>query len=113
MVKIKRIYDPASPGDGKRILVDRLWPRGVKKEDAAIDEWLKDVAPSGELRKWFGHDPAKWSDFRSRYRDELKEKPGIVERLRQEAQTRTVTLLFAAADAERNNAAVLKEIIGR
>ncbi len=113
MVKIKRVYDPASPGDGKRILVDRLWPRGVKKEDASIGEWLKDIAPSPGLRKWFGHDPAKWHDFRNRYKGELKEKTGIVERLRQEAQTRTVTLLFAARDAEHNNAVVLKEIIAR
>ncbi len=113
MVKIKRVYDPASPGDGKRILVDRLWPRGVKKEDAAIDEWLKDIAPSAELRKWFGHDPVKWHDFRRRYQGELKEKTGIVERLRREAQTGTVTLLFAASDAEHNNAAVLKEIVSQ
>ena len=113
MVKIKRVYDSASPDDGKRILVDLLWPRGLKKEDAAIDEWLKEIAPSGELRKWFGHDPEKWRDFRSRYRGELKKKTGIVERLRQEARTRTVTLLFAARDVEHNNAVVLKEIIVR
>ena len=113
MVKIKRVYDPVSPDDGKRILVDRLWPRGVKKEDASIDQWLKDIAPSAELRKWFGHDPAKWHDFRNRYTDELKEKTGIVDGLRREAQTRTVTLLFAARDAEHNNAVVLKEIIAR
>ena len=111
MVKIKRIYDPASPGDGKRILVDRLWPRGIRKEDASIDEWLKDIAPSAELRKWFGHDPAKWHGFKNRYRGELKGKSGIVDRLRQESQTQTVTLVFAAADAEHNNAAVLRDII--
>ncbi|MHB8909794.1 MAG: DUF488 domain-containing protein [Syntrophales bacterium] len=113
MVKIKRVYDPTSPGDGKRILVDRLWPRGVKKENAAIDEWLKDIAPSAELRKWFGHDPARWHDFRNRYKAELKEQSEVVERLRKEAQTRTVTLLFAARDAEHNNAVVLNEIIAR
>jgi uncharacterized protein YeaO (DUF488 family) len=113
MVKIKRIYDPASPDDGKRILVDLLWPRGLKKEDAAIDEWLKDVAPSPGLRKWFGHDPEKWRDFRRRYKDELKEKTGIVERLRQEVKAQTVTLLFAARDVEHNNAEVLREIIAR
>jgi uncharacterized protein YeaO (DUF488 family) len=68
MLKIKRIYDPASPDDGKRILVDRLWPRGLKKEDARIDEWLKDIAPSDELRKWFAHDPKKWNEFKERYK---------------------------------------------
>ncbi|MHB9097503.1 MAG: DUF488 domain-containing protein [Syntrophales bacterium] len=113
MVKIKRVYDPASPGDGKRVLVDRLWPRGLKREEAAIDDWLKDIAPSAELRKWFGHDPVKWHDFKNRYQGELKEKTGIVERLRQEARTRTVTLLFAARDAEHNNAVVLREVIAR
>lgn len=113
MVKIKRVYDPASPGDGKRILVDRLWPRGIKKEDASVDEWLKDIAPSAELRKWFGHDPAKWHDFRRRYRDELSQKEEIVEGLRQEAQTRTVTLLYAARDEEHNNAVVIREMVAR
>ncbi len=113
MVQIKRVYDPASPGDGRRILVDRLWPRGVRKEDASIDEWLKDIAPSAELRKWFGHDPARWQDFRDRYRGELKEKTEAVERLRRESQSQTVTLLFAARDAEHNNAVVLREILAR
>ncbi len=113
MLKIKRVYDPFSTDDGKRILIDRLWPRGIKKEKAHIDEWLKEIAPSGELRKWFGHDPARWHDFRNRYKAELKEQTEVVERLRQEAQTRTVTLLFAARDAEHNNAVVLKEIIAR
>ncbi|MGB4549271.1 MAG: DUF488 family protein, partial [Syntrophales bacterium] len=79
MLKIKRIYDPASPGDGRRILVDRLWPRGIRKEDAAIDEWLKELAPSAELRKWFAHDPAKWSEFQKRYRKELQDRSDVVD----------------------------------
>lgn len=111
MVKTKRAYDPPSRGDGKRVLVDRLWPRGIRKEAVKIDEWLKDIAPSNELRKWFSHDPAKWSEFRKRYIAELKEKRELVGKVRAEAKKGTVTLLFAAKDAERNNAAVLKELI--
>ncbi|HPC74574.1 MAG TPA: DUF488 domain-containing protein [Syntrophales bacterium] len=111
MLKIKRIYDPASPGDGRRILVDRLWPRGIRKEDAAIDEWLKELAPSAELRKWFAHDPAKWSEFQKRYRKELQDRSDVVDRLRKEAGKRTVTLLYSARDEKHNNAVVLKDII--
>lgn len=111
MVKTKRIYDPASPDDGKRILIDRLWPRGIKKEEAKIDEWLKDIAPSGELRKWFSHDPAKWQEFRKRYKDELKKKSELVEKLKAEAKKGNITLLFAAKDTEHVNAVVLKEVI--
>ena len=111
MVKIKRVYDPVSPGDGKRILVDRLWPRGIKKEDAAIDEWLKDIAPSNELRKWYAHDPAKWGKFKKRYKGELKDKTGIVDRLRQEAKKQTITLLYSSKVTEINNAVALKEFI--
>lgn len=92
MIKLKRIYDPVSPDDGKRILVDRLWPRGIKKEDARIDEWLKDIAPSDQLRKWFSHDPSKWEEFKRRYREELKDKKGLTERLRSEARRGQVTL---------------------
>lgn len=113
MVKIKRIYDPAAPADGKRILVDRMWPRGIKKEEAVLDEWLKELAPSTELRKWFGHDPAKWRDFRSRYKSELKGSADIIDRLRQESQRETITLLYAAKDVEHNNAVVLREIVAR
>ena len=108
---IKRIYEPPVPEDGKRILVDRLWPRGLSKDDARLDEWLKEVAPSDELRRWFGHDPAKWEEFRRRYRQELKTQGEILERLRNEARKGTVTLLFAAKDEERNNAVVLKEML--
>ena len=111
MVKIKRVYDQASASDGKRILVDRLWPRGIKKEAAAIDEWLKDIAPSTELRKWYSHDPAKWGEFKKLYQIELKDKIGIVDRLRQESKKRTITLLFSAKAMELNNAVALKEFI--
>jgi uncharacterized protein YeaO (DUF488 family) len=113
MVKIKRVYDQVSPSDGKRILVDRLWPRGIKKEAAAIDEWLKDIAPSTELRKWYSHDPAKWGEFKKRYKIELKDKIGIVDRLRQESKKLTITLLFSTKAMELNNAVALKEFIER
>jgi len=113
MLKIKRAYDPFSPGDGRRILVDRLWPRGIRKEEARIDEWLKDLAPSETLRKWFAHDPAKWREFSRRYRNELQDKADIIAALRSEAKKGTVTLLFAAKDTEHNNAVVLMEIIGQ
>jgi uncharacterized protein YeaO (DUF488 family) len=111
MIKIKRIYDAPVPEDGRRVLVDRLWPRGVSKDEARIDEWLKEVAPSDELRKWFGHDPEKWEEFRQRYREELKDHEGLLEQLRSEARKGAVTLLFAAKDAEHNNAVVLKEVL--
>ncbi len=111
MVKIKRVYERPSPNDGKRILVDRLWPRGIKKEDAAIDEWLKDIAPSTDLRKWYSHDPEKWEGFKKRYMAELKRKIETIERLRAESNKHTVTLLFSTKAAELNNAAALKEFI--
>lgn len=111
MIKIKRIYDPASPKDGKRILIDRLWPRGIKKDDAKIDEWLKDIAPSNELRQWFSHDPSKWEEFKRRYKKELKNKSEMLEMIREKAKISTITLLFAAKDIEHNNAVVLKEIL--
>lgn len=110
-INIKRVYDPVSPQDGRRILVDRLWPRGITKEKAGIDEWLKDIAPSNELRKWFSHDPLKWREFRDRYIKELKEKPDLLERLRAEAKKGNVTLLYSARDAEHNNARALKEAV--
>lgn len=113
MINLKRIYDPPSRADGKRILVDRLWPRGIKKEDARLDEWLKDIAPSDALRKWFAHDPDKWTEFKTRYRKELSGKKDSVQLLRDEAKKGTVTLLFSAKDIERNNAVVLKEVIDR
>jgi uncharacterized protein YeaO (DUF488 family) len=111
VVKIKRVYDPVSKDDGKRILVDRLWPRGLKKDAAKIDEWLKEVAPSDELRRWYGHDPSKWKEFRKRYMKELNEKAEPVARLRKDEKHGVLTLLFAAKDEAHSNAAVLKELL--
>lgn len=111
MVRMKRVYEPSEPEDGKRILVDRLWPRGIKKEDAKIDEWMKEIAPSTELRKWFSHVPAKWPEFRRRYKRELDERSDLVKRLIEEAKRGPITLLFAAKDTLHVNAAVLKEVI--
>ncbi len=110
-VRIKRIYDPVSPDDGKRILVDRLWPRGVKKGAAMIDEWMKDIAPSDELRRWFSHDVSKWREFRDRYEKELGQRSELLERLKKDARSGPVTLLFAAKDTEHNNAVVLRDVI--
>ncbi len=111
MVKIKRIYDPVSPDDGKRIYVDRLWPRGMKKEEVKMDEWLKDISPSDSLRKWFGHDPSKYNEFKSRYTKELEKHSEVLERIRKESKKETVTLLFSAKDIEHNNAIVLQELL--
>lgn len=107
---IKRVYEAAHEADGKRILVDRLWPRGLAKADAKVDLWLKDVAPSTELRKWFGHDPAKWEEFQKRYRAELKDNPALAE-LTAIVQEGTVTLLFAAKDTEHCHAVVLRDLL--
>ncbi|WP_243373762.1 DUF488 domain-containing protein [Geotalea sp. SG265] len=112
MLKIKRVYDTPQPGDGKRLLVDRLWPRGLAKEKAHVDDWIKDLAPSSELRTWFGHDPAKWEEFRRRYSEELNGHREQLAKLHAEAERETVTLLYAAKDDEHNNAVVLKELIG-
>lgn len=111
MIRLKRVYDPPSPEDGRRVLVDRIWPRGIRKEEAALDEWLKELAPSTDLRKWFGHDPQKWPEFRERYRAELAGEEETLARLAGEAKRETVTLLFAAKDEEHNNAVVLREIL--
>lgn len=113
MIRVKRIYDPPERTDGYRVLVDRLWPRGLAKEDARLSEWRPDLAPTHVLRKWFGHDPARWDEFRLRYRNEL-DAAGKMEELRllgARAAKETVTLLYAAADLERNNAEALKEIL--
>lgn len=110
-IAVKRVYEPAAAGDGQRVLVDRLWPRGVKKEDAHLDLWLKDVAPSDELRKWFGHDPDRWAEFRKRYREELKAKAAAIEELRALLAKGKVTLLFGAHDERHNNAVVLAEYL--
>jgi uncharacterized protein YeaO (DUF488 family) len=108
---LKRIYDPPADEDGRRILVERLWPRGVRKADAALDEWLREVAPSAELRRWYGHDPDKWPEFQRRYREELTARPDLLARLQAYADEGPVTLLFAAKDSERNSAAVLKAVL--
>jgi uncharacterized protein YeaO (DUF488 family) len=110
LVRLKRVYDDASPDDGTRVLVDRLWPRGRSREAAKVDLWLKDVAPSDALRHWFNHDPERWPEFRKRYRAELAENSEGLETLRRlAAGKKPVTLLFAAKDVEHNNAVVLKE----
>ena len=110
-VQIKRVYDERSPSDGYRVLVDRLWPRGIRKEDAAIDDWLRDLAPSTELRKWFGHDPDRWREFRKRYRAELRRRTATLKALRQRAAHQRVTLIYSASDTRLNQAAVIKEFI--
>ena len=111
MLKLKRVYDPCAKADGMRVLVDRLWPRGMKKEEAGVDLWLKEIAPSDALRKWFSHDPDKWQEFKKRYKKELEDGQDVIEDLKKAAQKETVTLLYAAKDTERNNAVVLKAII--
>lgn len=111
MVRIKRVYEAAAKGDGRRILVDRLWPRGLTKEKAAVDVWLKDVAPSNELRKWFGHDPERWAEFKRRYKAELKENPAGLKELRAELRKGPATLVYGAKDEEHNQAAALREMV--
>ncbi len=110
-LKTKRAYEPASPSDGKRYLVDRLWPRGVTREELAIDGWLKEIAPSDDLRKWFGHDPKKFPEFRRRFLEELTPRRELLDRLADEAREGAVTLIFGAKDAEHCNAGVLREIL--
>ncbi len=110
-IRIKRAYEPASSSDGTRILVDRLWPRGLKKADAAISRWMKEIAPSAELRKWFGHDPQRWQEFRRRYNAELARKRELVEELRTLAAQGPVTLIYSAHDEAHNQAVVLRETL--
>lgn len=112
-IKLKRIYAAAEAGDGRRVLVDRMWPRGVAKESARIDAWIKEIAPSGELRKWFGHDPDKWEEFKRRYFRELDGQSELIEDLRRQARRERVTLVYAAKDEQHNNAAALKEYLER
>ena len=113
MIELKRVYEKPSKNDGERILVDRLWPRGLKKEEAAVDAWMKDVAPSTELRKWFGHDPARWKVFQTRYRKELRERKDAVKELKQKTKKHKVTLVYGARDEEHNAAIVLKGVLER
>ncbi len=112
LIKIKRIYDKPSQDDGIRILVDRLWPRGLKKENAKIDMWIRDIAPSTELRKWFNHQSSKWQEFKQRYFKELEKKNHLIETLlKKEKEKGTITLLYAARDEKYNNAVALKEYL--
>ena len=110
-IRIKRVYEPPAPDDGFRVLVDRLWPRGLRKDAAALDAWRKDVAPSDALRRWFGHDVARWPEFRRRYVAELRDKGEALEALRALARERRLTLLFAARDEAHNDAVVLREVL--
>jgi len=110
-ITLKRAYEKASQRNGKRILVERLWPRGLRKEAAIIDEWLRDLAPSTQLRKWFGHEPSKWAEFKRRYWKELDAKPNVVAKLAKECSSHKVTFVFAARDEKFNNAVALKEYI--
>ena len=110
-VQLKRVYEPPSAGDGVRVLVDRLWPRGVRKSDAAIDRWLKEIAPSTELRRWFGHDPSRWGAFRRRYRAELAQYPDLLNELRATARKGPLTLVYAARDEVHNEAVVLRDLL--
>ena len=112
-IKLKRVYEPKSPSDGARILIDRLWPRGVTKKVAALDRWYRDLAPSTELRKWFGHDVDRWSEFRRRYVAELKEYREQLDELRRLARKGRVTLIFGARDEKHNDAVVLKSVLLR
>lgn len=111
MLRIKRVYEDSGASDGARYLVERLWPRGMKKENLVIDDWLKDVAPSDDLRRWFGHDPAKWKEFQRRYRAELDAHSNAWQPLLDAATRGNVTLLYSARDTEHNNAIVLKEYL--
>jgi uncharacterized protein YeaO (DUF488 family) len=112
MIGIKRIYDPPKKEDGFRILLDRLWPRGLSKEKARVDLWLRDIAPSDSLRKWFSHDPKKWKDFKNRYKGELVEKRKMLDQIKEfEKENKVVTFLYAAKNQRYNNAVVLMEIL--
>jgi uncharacterized protein YeaO (DUF488 family) len=113
MIQTKRAYEPASKTDGARILVERLWPRGIKKEALSLDTWLKDVAPSTELRQWFQHDPAKWQEFRKRYRRELEANPEPWQRLLSRARRGRLTLVYSSHDQEHNNAVALQEFLAQ
>jgi uncharacterized protein YeaO (DUF488 family) len=110
-VRLKRAYEHPAAEDGTRILVDRLWPRGVRKEDAAIDQWAKELAPSTGLRKWFGHEPARWPKFRERYAAELREHSAQLDELRKLARRGPITLVYAAHDEQHNDAVVLREML--
>ena len=109
--QIKRIYEPVAAGDGYRVLVDRLWPRGISKDAATLDDWARNIAPSHELRRWFGHDPKRWQEFQRRYKEELAAQTDALEGLRERAKRGAITLLFSAKDEVHNQAVVLKEVL--
>ncbi len=110
-IKLKRAYEAPTPDDGMRILVDRLWPRGLSKQRAAIDQWMKDISPSTELRKWFGHDPSRWDEFRRRYAKEVHQHPELLEQLRSLARKGPITLVYSARDEAHNDAVELRHLI--
>ena len=110
-VRVKRAYDPAEDGDGYRILIDHVWPRGVSRERARLDDWARELAPSDELRKWFDHDPGRFAEFRARYRDELADQSQRLEELRRRARRGALTIVYAARDRQHNNAVVLSELL--
>jgi uncharacterized protein YeaO (DUF488 family) len=112
-VQIKRVYEPASSNDGDRVLIDRLWPRGVSRQNAKLDEWVKELAPSTELRQWFGHDPRRFEEFRRRYIEELRHERSRLTALRRRARDGTLTLIYSAHDTEHNDAVVLAQILSR
>lgn len=112
-LRLKRVYALPSPDDGVRVLVDRLWPRGLRKADASVHRWMRDIAPSTELRKWFGHDPERWPEFRTRYTRELYHQEALLDELRELARHKPVTLVFGAHDEEHNDAVVLREVLLR
>jgi uncharacterized protein YeaO (DUF488 family) len=112
-IQITRVYEPASPEDGYRVLIDRLWPRGVSRQSAKLDEWIKELAPSTELRRWFGHDPGRFEEFRRRYIGELRDERPRLTALRRRARDGTLTLVYSAHDTEHNDAVVLAEILRR
>jgi uncharacterized protein YeaO (DUF488 family) len=112
-IRLKRAYEPAVPADGYRVLIDRLWPRGVTRERAALDAWERDLAPSKELRQWFGHQPSRFAEFRRRYIEELRDKRPAIARLRRHARRGALTLVYSARDDEHNDAVVLAEVLRR
>lgn len=112
MIRIRRIYDPGKPGEGYKVLVDRLWPRGISKENAGWDEWMKEISPGNDLRKWYNHDPQKWDEFKERYKRELSDKEDLLNRLKQlEREHGVLTLLYSAREKEYNNATALREFL--
>jgi uncharacterized protein YeaO (DUF488 family) len=112
-IRLKRAYEEPASGDGLRVLVERLWPRGLSKERAAVNLWMKDIAPSPELRRWYNHDPAKWNEFQKRYQAELQKNEELVEQLREQCRGKTVTFVYAARDEQHNSALLLKNYLER